>query len=253
MMVVNISTGVLSSLNLPFAVSAIHWLWTALGAVTLFHVYVSKSAETYRLSVRSYWYMGLAANILVLEVISIANSFYNLSMVCTQEMLDGGAAVSQECMWDGVFQFHAVYLFFVHIMFLVLLNCCMHDAMKERTDQGVLSLYLNWHNFTALPFPALFFNMMSIVYMQKYIAAFVYVEEWNNSYILEAFWLVLKALAVGNIIFNVVIFLWFVQSHKEVSLIESILMRVPYFGERLNAHKFGVLATEDIEKSVPIV
>ncbi|KAJ3061103.1 hypothetical protein HDU98_002992 [Podochytrium sp. JEL0797] len=195
--------------------------------------------------------MVIATLALLVEFSSITYGFTALSQDCPIAMIDGSAEVSSDCIWSGVYQFHSVYLSFVHIMFFVLLNCCVSDAVRvANRGEGSLDLYMNWHNFTALPFPALFANMLSIVLMQKYVALFSTVTEWNG-FVMDAFWLVLKGLAVGNILFNLIIFCWFFQSHRELSLLQSLLSRVPFIGSRYASAM--VDASVDVEKAVPIV
>ncbi|KAI9349767.1 hypothetical protein BDR26DRAFT_852749 [Obelidium mucronatum] len=193
--------------------------------------------------------MAFAAQIMILEMISLFSFFQTLSTLCPLDAdVSGGAeSITQECIWAGVYQFHGVYLSFVHIMFFVLLNCCIQDSMKERKEGGDIPLYLNWHNFTALSFPALFLNMVSIVLMQKYIALFENVDEWDG-YVAHAFWLVLKGLAAGNIVFNVVIFWWFLQSHREVARLETVLKFIPFLNEYASVDRRVI----DVEKAVEI-
>ncbi|KAJ3026797.1 UNVERIFIED_CONTAM: hypothetical protein HDU68_005028 [Siphonaria sp. JEL0065] len=189
--------------------------------------------------------MAIAAQTLILEMVSLFTAFYSLNTQCqVDEVYAGIDSVSQDCIWAGVYQFHGIYLSFVHIMFFVLLNCCIQDAMKDREDGGDIQLYLNWHNFTALPFPALFFNMIAIVMMQKYVTLFETVDEWNG-YVAHAFWLVLKGLAAGNIVFNLVIFWWFIQNHREITRIEAVLSRIPFLNEYFMSKKEDL----DLEKA----
>ncbi|KAJ3030068.1 UNVERIFIED_CONTAM: hypothetical protein HDU68_010200 [Siphonaria sp. JEL0065] len=240
MTAVYISAGVLASFGLTWPVSAIHWIWSILGGVTLYHVY-GCSLNSSKFTTRAYWYMAIAAQTLILEIVSLFTAFCSLNTQCqVDDAYTGVVSVSQECIWAGVYQFHGIYLSFIHIIFFVLMNCCIQDAMKDREDGAVIKLYLNWHNFTALPFAALFFNMVAIVMIQKYIHLF---DEWNDyvAYI----WIVLKGLALGNIVFNLVMFWWFIQNHREITRIEVVLSHIPF----LNVYFLSKKQDLDLEKA----
>ncbi|KAJ3124730.1 hypothetical protein HK100_011130 [Physocladia obscura] len=84
------------------------------------------------------------------------------------------------------------------------------------------------HNYTAVPFPVLLVNMYAIVNMQSYIPFIASSSNWSEITI-NAFWIILRGLVIANILFNFILFYWFLQSNREVSLLESMWAQVPKF------------------------
>ncbi|KAJ3124731.1 hypothetical protein HK100_011131 [Physocladia obscura] len=164
------------------------------------------------------------------ESVNLFQGFDPLVTACALDFsraaeIPNSFAASSECVWNSVYHFHAVYLSFVHIMFFVLLNCCLQDSIQESfDDEGKIGLFINWHNYTTIPFPVLFANMFAILGMRKYVDLVSSFDEWSE-HISDAFWILLRVLAIGNILFNFVLFYLFVQSDREVSLLESLRVK----------------------------
>ncbi|KAJ3249576.1 hypothetical protein HDU78_000103 [Chytriomyces hyalinus] len=246
MMLVNFGTGVLASLNLTWSVALVHWAWTLLGCATFASLFRSGKRTSIMDSNGVNYFMLCAILITLAEQVSVYTGFHQLQTNCS---LEPDAQVSETCIWIAVYQFHSVYLAFVHVMFSVLMNCCVHDFMKERLNSLDLSYYMSWHNYTGIPFPILLSNMYSIYLMQQYMVVFSSIDQWSG-YMVAAFSWILLVLAVGNTVFTVAIYVWYSQATKEVVQLEQLLERVPFLSKYTSKNGTCV---GDIEATAAVV
>ncbi|KAJ3382808.1 hypothetical protein HDU84_004053 [Entophlyctis sp. JEL0112] len=168
--------------------------------------------------------MMSAAGIAAVECASLYFGFRTSEIACAESFTESG--VTEQCVWSAVYQFHAVYLSFVHILFYVLLNCCVQDSMKivlgnHAGHERDMALYFDWHTYMVIPFPTLLANMLAIVSMQRYLVLFGEYAEFST-YVCDAFWIILRTLAAANVIFNFVLLYWFIQTTHEISVLERV-------------------------------
>ncbi|KAI8612129.1 hypothetical protein BC830DRAFT_600782 [Chytriomyces sp. MP71] len=86
-------------------------------------------------------FMRLSVLATIAELASVYTGFFTLSTNCPFDALEGVQIVTEQCVWSAVYQFHGVYLAFVHIMFAVLMNCCVYDCMKVCAHIGRVSIF----------------------------------------------------------------------------------------------------------------
>ncbi|KAJ3196221.1 hypothetical protein HDU82_001853, partial [Entophlyctis luteolus] len=79
--------------------------------------------------------MLCAATITAVECALLYFGFTASEIVCAGSL--AGLGVTEQCVWSVLDQLHAVVLSFVHIVFYVLLNCCVQDSMKTTHEVAI--------------------------------------------------------------------------------------------------------------------